>query len=142
MTHTNPNAVNNDPLGLNEEQELPLFERLGGNAAISAAVDIFYDKLLKDERIRPFFAGVDMKTQIAKQKAFMAYAFGGFDSYRGKDMRSAHERLVKEKGLNEDHFNIVAGYLQETLKELQVEDTLISEVMDVVGSTKNDVLNL
>ena len=37
-----------------------LYERIGGTAAVKAAVDIFYGKVLLDDRIRHFFDGVDM----------------------------------------------------------------------------------
>jgi len=37
-----------------------LYERLGGAAAVDAAVDLFYTKVLADDRIKHFFEGVDM----------------------------------------------------------------------------------
>ena len=33
-----------------------LFDRLGGHDAVDAAVDIFYRKVLADERLSPFLA--------------------------------------------------------------------------------------
>ena len=47
-----------------------LFEQLGGEGAVDAAVDIFYRKVLQDDRIKDFFTDVDMDEQIKKQKAF------------------------------------------------------------------------
>ncbi|MBI2779476.1 MAG: group 1 truncated hemoglobin [Gammaproteobacteria bacterium] len=116
-----------------------LFEKLGGNAAVDAAVDIFYRKVLSDDRISSFFEGVDMDKQAAKQKAFLTMAFGGPHNYTGKDMRAAHAPLVA-RGLNDSHFDAVAGHLQATLKELNVPAELIAEVMTIAGSTRNDVL--
>ena len=37
-----------------------LYERIGGEAAVNAAVDIFYRKVLADDRISHFFETVDM----------------------------------------------------------------------------------
>ena len=54
-----------------------LYERIGGEAAVDAAVDVFYRKVLSDPRIAEFFDSVDMDRQRAKQKAFLTYAFGG-----------------------------------------------------------------
>lgn len=116
-----------------------LFEKLGGNAAVDAAVDIFYRKVLSDGRISSFFEGVDMDKQAAKQKAFLTMAFGGPHNYTGKDMRAAHAPLVA-RGLNDSHFDAVAEHLQATLKELNVPAELIAEVMTIAGSTRNDVL--
>ena len=121
--------------------EPSLFEKLGGKPAVETAVDNFYDKIMADSRINHLFDGVDMKRQRAKQKMFMTYAFGGAPNYSGLSLRKAHERLVKEKGLNEDHFAAVAENLQTTLEELNVPANLVEEVMTIVGSTKDDVLN-
>lgn len=118
-----------------------VFERLGGKPAVDAAVDRFYDKVLKDERIKHFFNGVDLAAQRRKQKAFMTYAFGGLPIYPGKGIRQAHAALVKEKGLNESHFDAVAENLKSTLQDMGVPANLISEVLSIVGGTRNDVLN-
>jgi hemoglobin len=117
-----------------------LFDRIGGNAAVNAAVDLFYQKVLADELISHFFAATDMNKQRAKQKAFLAFAFGGPNNYTGLDMRAAHAPLV-EKGLNDDHFDAVAGHLQAVLEELGVDSGAIAEVMEIAGGTRNDVLN-
>ena len=120
---------------------MSLYESLGGEAAVNAAVDIFYRKVLTDDSISHFFEDVDMERQAAKQKAFLTYAFGGPNHYSGKDMRAAHSRLVS-KGLNEAHFNAVAGHLQSTLEELKAPPELIAQVMAIAASTHDDVLNL
>lgn len=54
-----------------------LFERLGGQNAVNAAVDIFYRKMLMDDRVNYFFDDVDMEQQILKQKGFLTMVFGG-----------------------------------------------------------------
>ena len=118
-----------------------LFEKIGGEGAVDAAVDIFYRKVLADDSINRFFETTDMEAQHAKQKSFLTMAFGGPNNYSGTDMRTAHAPLVA-KGLNEDHFNAVAGHLQATLEELSVPADLIAEVMAIAGSTKADVLGL
>lgn len=120
---------------------MSLYEALGGEAAVNAAVDIFYRKVLSDDLISRFFEDVDMERQAAKQKAFLTYAFGGPNHYSGKDMRKAHARLVAH-GLDEEHFSAVAGHLQETLQELKVPEDLIDQVMAIAAGTHDDVLNL
>ena len=81
-----------------------LFERIGGEAAVEAAVGLFYDKVLSDETLAPFFDGIDMDRQRGMQRDFMSMAFGGPSNYTGRDLRAAHAPLVA-KGLNESHFN-------------------------------------
>ena len=113
-----------------------LYERIGGEAAVSAAVDVFYRKVLADERISHFFDTVDMAAQHAKQKAFLTVAFGGPSAYSGKDMRAAHAKMK----LSETHFDAVMENLGATLKELGVADELIAEAAAIATSVKPDVL--
>jgi len=120
-------------------QKQSLYDRLGGEAAVNAAVDIFYRKVLADDRISRFFEGVDMDKQATKQKAFLTMAFGGPNNYTGEDMRKGHAHLVKQ-GLNDSHFDAVVENLGATLKELNVPDEMIAEVAAIAETTRNDVL--
>ncbi len=121
------------------EDQRSLYEQLGGAAAITQAVNIFYDKVLKDDRIKHFFDGVDMDNQAAKQKAFLSLAFGGPNNYSGADMRRGHAHLVT-KGLNDSHFDAVMENLGATLKELNVPANLIAQAAAIAESTRKDVL--
>ncbi|MDO9422798.1 MAG: group 1 truncated hemoglobin [Methylobacter sp.] len=116
-----------------------LYEQLGGEAAVDAAVDIFYRKVLADYRINRFFDNSDMEKQAAKQKAFLTMAFGGPNNYSGADMRTAHAHLVK-MGLNASHFDAVMEHLGATLTELNVPPELIGQAAAIAESTRNDVL--
>lgn len=120
-----------------------LFEKLGGAPAVELAVDKFYQRVLADDRIKHFFANVDMVKQQAHQKAFLTYAFGGTDRYDGRYMREAHKELVEKQGLNSEHFDAVAQNLMETLKEMGVPDDLLAQVAAVAAAPqhKKDVLN-
>ena len=116
-----------------------LYEKLGGEKAVDAAVDIFYQKVLADPRINQFFEGVEMVKQGRMQKNFLTFAFGGPHKYDGRNMRAAHSKLVA-KGLNDSHFDAVAGHLVATLQELGVAQVLIDEVAVVAESVRSDVL--
>jgi hemoglobin len=114
-----------------------LFERIGGEAAVNAAVDLFYRKVLSDQRISHYFDSIDMDGQRAKQKAFLTFAFGGPNAYSGKDMRAAHAKLK----LTQADFDAVMENLGATLKELGVPEALIGEAAAIAMSVKSDVLN-
>lgn len=114
-----------------------LYEKIGGEAAVDAAVDVFYRKVLADDRISRFFDDIDMDRQRVKQKAFLTFAFGGPANYSGKDMRTAHAKM----NLSEEDFNAVMENLGGTLQELGVPDELIAEAAAIATSVKDDVLN-
>ena len=117
-----------------------LYDRIGGEAAVDAAVELFYKKVILDYRINRFFDKTDMEKQIVKQKAFFTFAFGGPNNYSGKGMRSAHKRLVK-MGLDDTHFDAVMEHLGATLIELEVPADLITEAAGIAESVRDDVLN-
>ena len=116
-----------------------LYDKIGGEAAVNAAVDIFYRKVLSDDRISHWFEGVDMDKQAAKQKAFLTLAFGGPNNYTGEDMRKGHAHLG-ERGLTDSDFDAVIENLGATLTELNVPEELIAEAAAIAESTRNDVL--
>lgn len=117
-----------------------LYERLGGQAAVNAAVDIFYRKILRDPRVNYFFDGIDMEQQILKQKGFLTMVFGGPNHYTGKGMREGHRHLVT-KGLNDSHVDTIIEHLGATLAELGVNDQDIQEVAAIANSVRSDVLD-
>lgn len=117
-----------------------LYARLGGETAVTAAVDIFYDKVLADARIKHFFVNTNMTRQREKQRAFLTMAFGGPVNYSGQNMREGHAHLVKQ-GLNDNHFDAVVELLGATLQELGVPANLIGEVAAIAETTRNDVLS-
>ena len=117
-----------------------LYQRIGGESAVDAAVDLFYDKVLADARIRHLFESTDVNLLRRHQKAFLTVAFGGPGSYDGLSLRAAHQALVETRGLDETHFDAVVDNLAAALSELGVAPGLIDEVADVAAAVRNDVL--
>lgn len=116
-----------------------LFEQIGGRDAVKAAVEIFYKKVLADDRIKSFFKDVDMSKQTRKQILFLTYAFGGPNNYDGDDMRAGHAKMVTA-GLNDGHFDAVMENLGATLAELNIPDNLIAQAAEIAESTRKDIL--
>ncbi len=113
-----------------------LFDRIGGQPALEAAVFLFYEKTLKDERIAHYFDGVDVQVQQSKMLGFMKQAFGGAHEHTSFDLRRAHAGL----SLSEDDFNAVAENLIDTLTELEIPKNLQDETLSIIATTKDDVL--
>ena len=116
-----------------------LYAQLGGAAAVDAAVELFYRKVLADERIKDFFEGIDVRRLAGHQKAFLALAFGGPANYRGQALSKAHADLVA-RGLNDSHFDTVVELLAETLRDLGVGPDAIGRVAAVAESVRDEVL--
>lgn len=119
---------------------MALYDRIGGELAVLAAVDGFYAKVVADPLTRPFFDGLDLAALTQKQVAFLTWAFGGPAEHRGRPLREAHAALVATRGLSDAHFDAVARHLAATLAELGVEAADAAEVMTIVGSVRTEVL--
>lgn len=117
-------------------REDSLYQKLGGKAAMEAAIDAFYVKVLADDRVKNFFDDVSMDKQRRKQKEFLSAAFGGPLPWVGKDMRKAHDGM----GITEEQFNAIAENLVNTLKDLKIRQELIDQVVAIALSVKDDVL--
>lgn len=77
-----------------------IYDRIGGEASIRAAVDGLYLLVLADPTLKRCFKGVDMSMLKRQQTTFFAQALGGPAKYRGADMRSVHAGLnIKQKHL-------------------------------------------
>jgi hemoglobin len=113
-----------------------LFQRLGGAVSIDAAVDAFYDRVLADQVLAPFFAAVEVRRLRAHQKAFLAMALGGPDRYEGRRLAHAHQHLA----INDRHVDLVAGHLAAVLTDLGVSAELIAEVVAAVDGLRDTVL--
>jgi hemoglobin len=118
---------------------MSLYERLGGEPAFRAATDAFYRRMLGDERVARFFDDVDMDGQIAKQRAFLTFVAGGPAEYTGKEMREAHAPLL-ERGLKDEHVDIVIEHLGATLAELGAAPDDIGEMAALAESVRADIL--
>ena len=118
---------------------MSLYERLGGAPAFQTAVDEFYRRMLTDDRVARFFDDVDMDGQIAKQRAILIFVTGGPSEYTGKDMRTAHAHL-QERGLADEHVDVVLEHLGGTLLGLGASPEDVAEVAKLAESVRGDVL--
>ena len=103
--------------------------------ALSATVEIFYDRLVADEQLAKFFEGISIIRLKTHQKKFLTIAFTEIptDLDMVAYMTDKHSRLFQELGLNETHFDLVAGHLVAALQQLNVPENLIGEVVAIVG---------
>jgi hemoglobin len=105
------------------------YETIGGETAVSEAVDRFDQKLMSDPDISVFFESTDMKKLGTLQRMFLTAALGGPDAYEGRDMRAAHAHLR----ITDADFDAFLDHLAETLVEI---GTSTDRIDDVLGALK------
>ena len=113
-----------------------IYERLGGLVSIDVAVDQFYDRVVGDPELAPFFDRVDLGRLRAHQKALLAIALGGPGCYEGRGLAEAHRRVA----IDDRHVDLVAGHLAAALAGLGVSPALIDEVVSAVDRLRDEVL--
>jgi hemoglobin len=114
-----------------------LFQRLGGVAAVRAAVDEFYKRILQDPALMRFFDETSLPVLKMHQVQFLKIAFVAIpdDLDVGKLLLDKHQRLF-EMGLDGSHFDLVAGHFIGALNHLSVPQALIDESVGIVASLR------
>jgi hemoglobin len=113
-----------------------LYERLGGQPAITAVVDDFVGNVARDRRINGFFA----KANIPRLKSLLVQqicqASGGPCVYSGRDMKSAHRGM----GVADRHFNALVQDLGRTLNKFRVPAREQKELVAALAPLKKDIV--
>src|SRR5215510_12666891 len=99
-----------------EVEATSVYEAIGGRAALAAAVDVFYGRLLADPELAPLFPRGVGDRHRAYVVTFLGEALGGPRRYRGPDIAAAHGGL----GISDAQFDRAAVHLCATLEELGV----------------------
>ncbi|SFF88347.1 hemoglobin [Halopelagius inordinatus] len=113
-----------------------VYHQIGGREAVEAVVNDFYDRVLSDDRLEVYFEGMDMQELRAHQVQFISAVAGGPVDYSGANMREAHDHL----GVTEEHFAVVADYLERALRENGVGDDNVDAIMSEVAALKDPII--
>jgi hemoglobin len=117
-------------------QQKSLYDRLGGQAAVSAVVDEFAGIVLKDERINKKFARSDANRLVTNLKAFVCSATGGPCKYEGKSMPESHKNM----GVTEGEFNALVEDLVKALDKFNVPAAEKNELLGALGPLKGQIV--
>ncbi|HET9407999.1 MAG TPA: group 1 truncated hemoglobin [Candidatus Sulfotelmatobacter sp.] len=115
-----------------------LFDLIGGRSVIEAATDRFYDKVLQDDNLRHFFAGVDMAHLRSGQAMFVSMLLGG-RVYTGRDIHDAHAQ-ARDGGLNDAHFELFLNHFRTALEEVGVKPENAEKVRNRLESKRGTIL--
>jgi hemoglobin len=114
-----------------------IYDEIGGEPAVSAAVEIFYGKVLDDPGLAGYFDRVDMADLQAHQRAFIGAALGGPEAYEGRSMKEAHAGL----GITSEDFDAVVGHLGDTLTDLGVPGPTIGTIAGALAPLKKEIVS-
>ncbi len=115
-----------------------LYERLGGQTAITAVVDSFVARVAADARINKKFGKSDVgrvKTMLVDQ---ICAQTGGPCTYAGRSMKEAHQNM----GVTEGEFNALVEDLVTTLNGFNVPKQEQDELLGALGAMKGDIVEV
>jgi hemoglobin len=112
-----------------------IYDAIGGEPALAAVVDDFYERVLVDPELAAFFAGANMNKLKGRQVEFFAAALGGPHTYTGAPMRQAHWG----RGIRQEHFDLVAGHLAAALGAAGVPEEIIGQILGLIAPLAKDI---
>jgi hemoglobin len=103
-----------------------LFARIGGEQTIAELIDDFYDRVLADPELKPFFKTTSMGKLRRMQHEFFSVALDGPITYTGRPLSYVHHG----RGITKHHFALYVGHLIDTLRDHRITD---QDVQDIIG---------
>lgn len=124
------------------EEQQSLYDRLGGLAPISVVVSDFIDAMIPNEELnknpaiaaaRERVPGPYLKYHVT---AMVCQAVGGPCQYHGLSMKASHTHL----NITEKEWDIMVVIFKEVLAKHQVPEKESQELLDIIGTTKADIV--
>ncbi|MHC5029189.1 MAG: group I truncated hemoglobin [Planctomycetota bacterium] len=113
-----------------------LYDQLGGFSAVRKLVSDFYDRVLYDEELAPFFVDVAMADLIDHQTKFWATLLGGPASYTQDQLKRVHATM----GIRDRHFDLAMEHVTETLEDHDVAGDDITRVAEALQGYRSSIV--
>src|SRR5215475_14201113 len=129
-------TICSDTVAPAEAATVNVYQAIGGRAAVAAAVEGFYERLLADPVLSGFFPGGVAPRHRAYLITILGEALGGPERYRGPDLAKAHRGL----GITDADFDRTAVHLAEVLDGLGVPGHLADHIVGIVAGLRPAVV--
>ncbi len=116
--------------------EMTLYERIGGESAIDRLIDTFYDRVLADSELAPFFAQTSMDKLRRMQKAFFSIALDGPEIDSHISLTAAHAG----RGIERRHLSRFTDHLLQTFRGTGIEETSANEIVGRIATYSEQIL--
>jgi hemoglobin len=114
-----------------------VYDRVGGFSAVRKVVSEFYDRVLEEESLAPFFSETDMATLIDHQTKFWSALMGGPASYSEQQLLKVHESM----GIRDRHFDRLAEIVVETLEDHDFDDENIDALVEKLNTYRSVIVS-
>ncbi|MGC6452518.1 MAG: group I truncated hemoglobin [Candidatus Puniceispirillaceae bacterium] len=115
--------------------EQSLFVKYGSRVT-SGMAECFYDRVLLDAELAPFFEGIDIETLREHLADFLTVVTGGPNIYKGRDIHEAHRHLA----ITSAHFDRLMTHIAAAAAELEIEPDDIATIAAAITDLKDQVV--
>lgn len=112
-----------------------LYESIGGSFGVAALVERFYEKVLEDPQLAPFFKHTSMDRLRRMQAEFFSAALDGPVSFGFTAIAHAHQG----RGITLPDFQRFAHHLFEALEQFHLTDEERYAVVQRISKYVNEV---
>lgn len=113
-----------------------LYEKIGGEPTIDKLITTFYQYVMADPMLLPFFENTTIEKLQSMQKAFFTIALGGPEPDLKISLYEAH----RGRGIERKHLTRFTDHLMETLQEIGVEEESATKVYQRISTYSDEVL--
>ena len=113
-----------------------LYDQLGGFSAVRKLVSDFYNRVLEEEDLVPFFKDTNMANLIDHQTKFWTTLLGGPASYTEEQLRKIHVSM----GIKDSHFDLIVDLVVETLEDHDLDPQHVSDIAEQLRAYRSSVV--
>lgn len=113
-----------------------LWDRIGGQDGVDALLKAFYDRVLGDPDLAPFFEHVPMDRLRRMQSEFFSTALGGPLTYSGRPLAHVHHGM----GIKAMHVQLFVDHLLATLKGTDLSEQDIQSIYNRIHIQADELI--
>ena len=117
------------------EVQQTLFDRIGGEQAIAELIHEFYDRVLADPKLKPFFKDTSVDKLRRMQREFFSAALDGPITYTGRPLSHVHHG----RGITKHHFARYVDHLIDTLQSCDITDQDVNDIIGRISTYANEI---
>jgi hemoglobin len=117
------------------EKQQTLFERVGGEQAIAELIHEFYDRVLVDPELKPFFKDTSVDKLRRMQREFFSAALDGPITYTGRPLSHVHHG----RGITKHHLARYVDHLIDTLRGRGINDQDVQDIISRISTYANEI---
>lgn len=113
-----------------------IYEKIGGSPIIERLVTAFYQRVLADPLLSPFFATTSIDKLKKMQIAFFTIALGGPEPDLSISLYESH----RGRGIQRHHLTQFTKHLMDTLQEIGIEQENATKVYQRIATYSDEIL--